>query len=183
MSGRLFLPNEKGAAAAELALLLPLMVVILFGMFEGGYFLFNEHKVLKGVRDGARYAARQSFEYYDCSNSALQNPTTAGLPSAADMTTDIRNVAIFGHPDPTTSTINVTDNAAVVGWDTSEVSVTVSCDGTTTTGLYSSSATPDGAPIVTVSASVPYLPLFGVIGFDASSLSLKASAQAAVMGL
>ena len=155
-----------------MALLLPLMVIILFGMFEGGYFLYNEHKVLKGVRDGARYAARQSFTNYDCTSTSVTDTT---------IETQIENVTIFGHPDPTGSANNVTDVPAVVGWDTSEVTVSVSCDSGTTTGLYANIT--GGAPRVTVAADVPYQPLWGVIGFDASSLSLKAEAQAAVMGI
>ena len=45
---RPFLRDARGAAAAEMALMLPLLVVMLFVTFEGGYFLWNEHKVVTG---------------------------------------------------------------------------------------------------------------------------------------
>ena len=164
---------QRGAAAAEMALMLPIMVIILFGMFEGGYFLYNEHKVVKGVRDGARFAARQSLTNFDCSSTSLSSTTVRD---------QIRNVTVFGHPTPTTSTTNVTDVPAVPGWDpATDVTVTISCDTGTATGIYKDFT--GGAPRVTVAADVDYLPLFGVIGFDASSLDLKAEAQAAVTGL
>ena len=163
---------QRGAAAAELALMLPLMIIVLFGMFEGGHFLWSEHKVIKGVRDGARYAARQPFAKFDCSSSTLADTS---------LESEIRNVTIFGHPDPANSSDNVTDVPAVPGWDELEVTVTVACDSATTTGLYV--AVSGGAPKVTVAADVPYTPLFGSIGFNVSSLSLKGEAQAAVMGL
>jgi len=142
-------------------------------MFEGGYFLYNEHKVVKGVRDGARFAARQSFTNYDCLSTSVTDSTVEE---------EIQNVTVFGHPDPSNSSTNVTDVPAVPGWDPStDVTVTVNCDSGTKTGLYASIT--GGAPRVIVKADVDYLPLFGVIGFDASNLTLKAEAEAAVMGV
>ncbi|MFN2098454.1 TadE/TadG family type IV pilus assembly protein [Altererythrobacter sp. MF3-039] len=173
MISREFLECRKGAAAAELALLLPLMVVILFGMFEGGYFLYNEHKVVKGVRDGARYAARQPFSKFVCGGGTTLSDTA--------LETSIENLTRSGYPSGDNPTVIGADNPTIPGWDNSEVTVTYTCNGATNTGLYTDIS--GGAPIVTVSANVPYMPLFGVIGFDTSSLSLKADSQAAVMGL
>lgn len=167
-----FLSCSRGAAAAELALLLPLMVVILFGMFEGGYFLYNEHKVVKGVRDGARYAARQPFAKFTCGSTTLADTA---------LETSIENLTRTGYPSGDNPTVTGTDNPTIPGWDNTEVTVTYTCNAATNTGLYTDVT--GGAPIVTVSASVPYGPLFGIIGFDTSSLNLKAEAEAAVMGL
>ena len=44
--------NENGAAGAEMALIVPLLVTLMFGSFEMGHFFWNEHKVVKAVRDG-----------------------------------------------------------------------------------------------------------------------------------
>ena len=145
--------------------MLPLMVIILFGMFEGGYFLYNEHKALKGVRDGARYAARQPFTNFPCTGSTITDAT---------LLANIQNVTRTGTADGT-------GQEYIPGWTNGDITVSYDCDGTTTTGLYKS--VDGGAPRVTVAADVDYTPLWGVIGFDASSLSLKAEAQAAVMGL
>ena len=152
--------------------MLPLMIIILFGMFEGGHFLWSEHKVIKGVRDGARYAARQGFDKYDCGSTTLADTT---------LEDNIKNVTRTGYPTADNPAVAGTDNPTLPGWDSAKVTVSVDCDSTTTTGLYV--AVSGGAPRVTVTADVPYLPLFGSIGFDVSSLSLKGDAQAAVMGL
>ena len=51
--------NERGAVAVEFALLLPLIVVILFGMTEFGINLSKWEDYESAAREGARYAAVQ----------------------------------------------------------------------------------------------------------------------------
>ena len=63
---RSFLANRSGTAAVEMALSLPIILVLIFSTFEGAHFLWSQHKVIKGVRDGARYAARLPFSKYPC---------------------------------------------------------------------------------------------------------------------
>lgn len=157
-----FLGDARGTAAAELALLLPLLLMLLMGTFEGGYFLWSEHKVVKGVRDGARYAARHDFGDFSC-------PATID----SDLVDDVKNLTRTGTADGS-------GNAAVPGWVNDDVSVTLSCDDDTDTGIY---AALGAAPRVTVSTTVPYPSLFGILGFDTASAHLNASAQSAVMGL
>jgi len=161
-----FLRDRSGAAAAEMALLLPLLVVLLFVTFEGGYFLWNEHKVLKGVRDGARYAGRLDFSNYDCGSETF---TGSEAP--------IKNVTRTGKLTGGT--------AVVVGWEDADVAITVDC-ATGQGGLYG--ATSGDAPRVTVSAAVPYpssplSDLVAALGFDTSGINLNASAQSPVVGL
>jgi len=162
-----FIRNDRGAAAAEMALLLPLLIVILFAGMEGGYFMWSEHKVVKGVRDGARYAGRQPFGTADCDSGVLL---------AEDA---VKNVTRTGYPDP--ATYPGSDIPAVPGWANDKISVTVTCDNTTVTGIYED--LPDGAPRVTVTAIVDYPSLFGVLGFPATGLTVSAEAEAAVMGI
>src|SRR5580765_1467 len=50
--------NRTGAAAVEMALALPLLLVLIFGTFDGGNYFLAEHVVQKATRDAARYAAR-----------------------------------------------------------------------------------------------------------------------------
>lgn len=176
MKGRhRFLRDQRGAAAAEMALILPLLVVLLFVTFEGGYFLWNEHKVVKGVRDGARYAGRLDFTKYTC-------------PSTVDAATEtsIKNVTRTGFPTADNPNIMGTDDPMIRGWTNTVpgVTVTLSCVGSMG-GLYAANS--DNAPVVTVSASVPYpdSPLSGladVLGFN-TDINLNARAQSPVMGL
>lgn len=49
--------NQDGQAAVELALVLPLLVLLLFGMLEGGRILGTYLSVNHAVREGARLAA------------------------------------------------------------------------------------------------------------------------------
>ena len=55
--------DVHAAAAAELALVLPLLLIIMFGSFEIGNYFLNEHILVKAVRDGARVAgSRRRFD-------------------------------------------------------------------------------------------------------------------------
>ena len=47
--------DQSGSAAAELALSLPLLLILMFGSFEVGNYFLSEHVVQKAVRDA--YAA------------------------------------------------------------------------------------------------------------------------------
>src|SRR3954468_24854898 len=67
------LRDSSGAAAAEMVLVLPLLLVIMFGSVELGNYMLSEHTLLKAVRDGARYAARQPFANYSGCGAAAAN--------------------------------------------------------------------------------------------------------------
>ena len=67
---RALLSDRDGSAAAEMALVLPLLLVLTFGPLELGNYFMNQHTLVKAVRDGARFAARQDFTNYTaCSGS------------------------------------------------------------------------------------------------------------------
>jgi len=158
--------SQRGAAAAEMALITPLLLTIMFGGFEAGAYLWTEHKVIKGVRDGARFAARQPFSSFSC--SALTD--TAALAAVKNLT---RTGELSG------------GSAKVSGWTDAQVAVTVSCQAPvansyTAGGLYTNQT--GGAIKVTVSTTVPYPSLFKTLGFDATGAVVKSSANAAVMG-
>ncbi len=57
-----FLRNRKGIASVELCLILPVLVVFLFGTIEIGRVLHDYHVVVKGVRDGTRYLSRVAVD-------------------------------------------------------------------------------------------------------------------------
>ena len=165
--------NEKGAAGAEMALMVPLLIVMMFGSFEMGHFFWNEHKVVKAVRDGSRFAARQPFAKFSCSQtSILLGDGTAN----ADTTyiTQVKNLTRTG-------TIAGTGNPKVSGWTNAQITVSVSCPATVvTTGIYKDLT---NAPRVTVAATVPYPSLFSSLGFNSSNINLNGQAQSPVMGI
>jgi len=78
MRVRQFLRDTKGASAAEMALVLPLLLVLMFGPFELAHYFWTEHKVVKGVRDGARYASRLGFTNYTCSDLTNSHAQDSG---------------------------------------------------------------------------------------------------------
>ena len=147
-----------------MALVLPFLVVLMFGGAELGYYFYNQHQVVKGVRDGARYAGRQSFVSLNC-----DTPST--IPS--DVETAIKEITRTGQISGGT--------ARVPGWVNGDITVTVTCPATAiTTGIYQEET---NAPQVNVAASVSYDSLFDGVGVIDSTYTLSASQQAAVMGI
>lgn len=161
---RAFLRCRSGASAAELALMLPLLVVMLFGAIEVSYYFYNSHQVVKGVRDGARFASRQSFVSINC---------TSGYSMPAATQSAIKEVTRTGQISGGT--------ARVPGWDNDEIEVSVSCPAIPlTTGIYQ---TEPNAPVVIVTAVVDYQSLFDGVGILTDRYFLNATQQSAVMGI
>lgn len=46
--------NHNGAAAVEFAIILPLLILVLFGIIEFGLLLFNQQIITNAAREGAR---------------------------------------------------------------------------------------------------------------------------------
>ena len=166
--------TTRGTAAAEMALVTPLLLILMMGSVEIGNYFYNEHILVKAVRDGARYASRQPFDKFDCTGAGTVDASTA---------TAIGNVTRTG-----VVAANSTTPIKVPGWVSNApplITVTVTCDpdgdATQNFGIYTD--LPDGAPIVRVAADVPYRSLFFNLGFGTNGLGLRASSQAAVMGL
>ena len=148
--------------------MLPMLVALLFGGMEGGYYFWSEHRVVKAVRDGARYAGRMSFDQYSCSTQSVTNTTTRD---------NIKNLTRTG-------TLDASGAPLIPGWTDSTTTVTVAvapCNTATATGLFLAQA--NGAVRVTVSADVPYRSLASSLGISTAGLRLRASQQAVVMGL
>lgn len=162
--------DRRASAAAEMALVLPLLTVLLFGSIEIGNYFMNNHIVAKAVRDGARYASRLPMTSYpSCS------------PNSATVT-KISNVVRTGTAggDQTKARLNYW--AETMGGSPT-VTVTAACNTSGTyTGIYKDLTM--GAPVVTVSATVPYPSLFGMFGlFSSQNFSLRATSRSAVMGV
>lgn len=160
------LSDRSGNAAAEMALVAPLLLILMLGCTELGNYYWNEHTLLKAVRDGARFAARQSFTYYGCS----------GSPDTTNVVTPTQNVVMYGYVAAGTNTLTPNITA-------SNITVTQSCDTTTTwKGLYQGDT--NGAHVVTVAATVTYRPIIAVaLGFSGVGYQLYAQSQAAVTGI
>jgi len=125
---------------------------------------------VKAVRDGARFASRQSFASMPCGGPATNE-------------TRIKNVVRYG-----LATVGGSDRPRLFYWtDPNTITVQIDCyanagvDGARIyDGIYSARA---NLPIVRVRASVPYTPIIGALGFDASGVSLNAESEATVFGI
>lgn len=162
------LSDCSAAAAVEMALVVPLLLGLMFGSVDLGNYFLSEHVVDKAVRDAARYAARLPFTDFDCTSGTMTDPST------------VQKLARTGDPAGTT--------ARLPGWTSDTMTtVTVSCDTDTSHtyvngGIYADFPNGGEAPTVTVSATVPYNALFGIIGLGSATFNLNAASQAAVIG-
>lgn len=177
-----FLRSDDGNSAAEMALVTPFLLALLFGSVELGNFFLSEHVLEKQVRDGARFASRLEI------NTAYSCPTT-----------------VFKDANATDQIIAVTKNGAVSGnqtarWTTywnrnctgqaQTVTVDIRCvdkdeidtGGSGNTGIYTG-LSGTTIPVVKVSGAVKYWSLFDTLGFNATNICLRAESEAAVQGI
>jgi len=171
---RRVLSSCSGAAAAEMALVAPLLVALMFGSMELGFYFYSEHVVVKAVRDGARFGSREGFSNFDCSDAS------AGTINSGAMQ-DIQRVT-------RTNQVASGGSARIANWtDDASVAVTVRCVTSADYGsFYQGLADADGnqvIPVVVVTATVAYIPLFNSLGFSSSALQLTAKSEAPVMGI
>lgn len=124
--------RERGTSTVELAIVMPLMLLLLFGVAEFGH-AFNQYNIMtKAVRDGVRYAAEEAMfgglEVIDL------NRLDSGGVSIRNRT---RNLVVYGRPGSG-------GEALLPGWNTSDVTVSQL-----------------GTDRVQVSATYQYTPLLG----------------------
>ena len=170
-----FPADERGTAATEMALLVPLLVLLLFGGFEAGHFVWTQHKLVEAVRDGARFAGRLNI------NDLCDGPNAVMSPDTEDATILITRTGQLA---------STTARPKVPGWTAAEVDVDPQCNPpeSVSTGLYSdlgnSCDGPCKGPIVRVSAqNVPYPSLFNSLGIIDTTFTLSARSNAPVIGL
>ena len=135
---------RQGVASVEFVMILPLIVLMLFGTIDIGRLLFDYHVVSKSVRDTTRYLTRINSATLDL--SACPNVIGA-VPIAA-----ARNLALTGSVDGSSPNL--------LQYWTDPLSVTVSCrdipndaDPKIYQGFF---GTLDKIPSITVSATVSF---------------------------
>lgn len=168
---RRLVKDRNGTAAAEMALISPLLMIILFGTMELGNYFLNEHAVVKAVRDGARYAGRLPVSNYSCPSGNATGTIVGGE-------TEIKNLTRTGSIDGSAT-------SRLTYWTSnSTITVSVRCVPKASYGLTFSPLLGD-IPVVKVSAVVPYgaSSLFQNLGLATVSLNLNAESESAVMGI
>ena len=174
------LRHRHGSAAAELALVLPMMLILMFGSLELGNLFLVEHALSKQVRDGARYAARLEVDNdYACPGSVFLDP---------DAETDIVKVTkdgvVSGTGNPRWTSYwsrNCTGEAQTVDVEIRCVPKDqIDTDDTGNVGIYT--ALDGDIPVVKVEGAVRYQSVLAPIGIDATNVCLRAESEAAVAG-
>lgn len=164
--------DRSGTAAVEMALVLPLLLALMMGSVELGSYFLSEHILVKSVRDGANYAARQDIGNYDCASGS---PTISSTVQD-DTKTLVRTGQLSGGTDK------------LPNWTAQGASFVMSVSCVTTansvpmTGVFSGSPT-GKAPVLTITAALPYRPVLHAFGFRGTGYSLNASQQAVVTGV
>ncbi len=164
---RRLVASNGGAAAAEMALVTPLLLLIMAGGLEVGNYFMDEHRLTKAVRDGARFAARKDFSYY----------STCDAAPGGTVVTDTQNLVRTSYLSGGTDQLS--------NWSGGTITVTTRCStgngSVVYSGLYKDMAS--GARMVEVSASVTHLPLLAPFGINFIGSTLNARQEAAVAGV
>ena len=171
---RALIAAKRGSAAAEMALITPLLLGLMFGSLELGNYFLDEHALVQQVRDGARFASRMPLvANYTC-------PSTVNTTAV----TTIGNVTRTGTVGGTgTGRFNATYWTRNCGNATQTLTVTVRCvpkddyDGVWQ-GLSSD------IPVVKVSSAIRYRSLLGTLGLvnANANLCLTADSEIPVIG-
>lgn len=162
------LRDRRGAAAVEMVMVTPLLLIIMFGATELGRFFWSEHKLVKAVRDASIYASRQQIDNFNCTNSTVSSAVT----------TATRNLVKTGVLSGGTEQLPNWDDAGA------SIALSLSCvtaaGGTTLSGIYT--ANQGKVPLLTIDATLPYNSLMHGFGLE-SVLTMRAKQVTAVMGV
>jgi Flp pilus assembly protein TadG len=139
--------SDRGTALIESAIVLPVFMLLVGGIFEFGYFFYQQQLMTIGVRDAARYLAL----------TTNPNSTTNQF--------DAINLAVYG-------LINGSVTPRVAGWSASDVRVSVTAANNSSGMIYCG-----GCPveIITVSTSLtdPSLGFLGLLGLNPPTISVS----------
>jgi Flp pilus assembly protein TadG len=149
--------DESGHAVIELAVVLPVFLMIALGVFEFGRLIYSYHLIQNGVRDGARYVAGLPYDPANTSQLASQLAAT-------------QNIAVRGTATGGTNRVS--------WWAPSNVGIAYGTVANTPNGACGVPRCYRGGDtlvVVTVSTNVPYSPLgyLGFLGLDTINLSFS----------
>src|SRR6202140_2539512 len=99
--------SQSGQAVIELALTLPLLLVVVMGIFDFGLMFQHYEVVTNAAREGARVGVLPSYSTADAKARAQQYLTSGGLTSSATINAAVTPMS-FGSPLKTVNQITVT---------------------------------------------------------------------------
>jgi Flp pilus assembly protein TadG len=142
--------DDEGSALIEGAIVVPVLLVLLLGVFEFSWLIDQQHLISTGVNDAARFIARSA------------NPHDAAIQK------DAKNLATTGAIDGNT--------ARVSGWTMRDVNIKYAAVDNAV-GANGSTPFRGGAVIQSVTVSttftVPSLGFFGFLGLKPPALTVS----------
>ena len=106
---------ENGVAAVEFALILPVLMLILFGILNYGILLYDQAVITNAAREGARWGAINTTTTISCSGTAIGTADPCQIANSYTAS----NLISFG------SSVTSTTTASGSGTSGSIVTVTV----------------------------------------------------------
>ena len=96
--------DQKGAAAVEFAIVLPFLVLLVFGIIEFGTMFYNEQVITNASREGARVGIVQwkhadGSLYYPSEVETLINATVQNYVGERLITFGTNNPPVVSYPD------------------------------------------------------------------------------------
>ena len=99
---------QSGQAVIELALTLPILLVIVMGIFDFGLMFQRYEVVTNAAREGARVGVLPNYTTADAQARAQQYLTSGGLSSASATINAAVAATTFGTPAKTVNQVTVT---------------------------------------------------------------------------
>ena len=100
--------SQSGQAVIEFALSLPMLLVVVMGIFDFGLMFQRYEVVTNAAREGARVGVLPNYSTADAQARAQQYLTSGGLSSASATIVAVPGQATFGNPAKTVSQVTVT---------------------------------------------------------------------------
>jgi len=105
--------SERGVATIEFAMTSAFLLMMLMGVFAGGYLFWVHNALVEATRRGARYAATQCL------------PNLVDCPDSNTSLARIRNVTFYGNPAGTGNKLiyNLQPSSVIVAYSTNTAPV------------------------------------------------------------
>ncbi len=157
--------DKSAGPLAEIAMVIPLFLVLIFGAMEMTNLLYQQHTITKGVQEAARYAAR---------SPAVRSSGTCP-PTGANWTTVSGNATSIATRD------GMAGGLLLPNFTAATISISVVCGSAT--GLITSNPAAGTVPVVRVTAAVPArsLGFFALLNID--PFTLRATHEEMGIGL
>jgi Flp pilus assembly protein TadG len=139
--------DDSGVAVMEAAIVFPFLITLGFGVFDFSNYFYLHQAVVAGVRDAARYLARNAC--------ATANPSIAPDASCASQIGIAEQIAVYGDIGATTPRVTT--------WTVSDVNVTYAATANPFDPTAGDTVYRGANPIYTVTVSTSFA--YPEIGF------------------